>query len=87
MLVRATCFLATLACRCRCLCRTVLAFGIMPYSIRAVRLIIAYKKEYRAKYALYVKKRYMMGLWLLALACCIIRSAIFVAGDPDTYLR
>ncbi|CAN0065618.1 unnamed protein product, partial [Ectocarpus fasciculatus] len=62
-----------------------LAFGTAPYLGRAVRLVVAYNREYRAKYARFVRKERMVGGWMALTVGLTIRAATFFGDKPADY--
>lgn len=61
---------------------SVAAFAATPYFIRAVRLVVAYNREYRAKYARFLKRKLLMRGWAIACAAIAVRAILFFGEDP-----
>lgn len=60
-------------------CAQGLAAAVVPYSLRAVRLIVIYNTAYRIKYARYVKWVYLLRIWtVLATAILLVALLIFI---------
>ncbi|CAM9839738.1 unnamed protein product, partial [Ectocarpus fasciculatus] len=53
--------------------------------IRAVRLVIAYNRQYRLKYARFVKRKNALGLWAVASIGITLRAGLFFGTDPAHY--
>ncbi|CAB1107996.1 unnamed protein product [Ectocarpus sp. CCAP 1310/34] len=60
-------------------------FATTPYVIRAVRLVVAYNRKYRLKYARFVKRNYALGFWAVGCIGLTIRAGIFFGTDPAHY--
>ncbi|CAM9948192.1 unnamed protein product, partial [Ectocarpus sp. 13 AM-2016] len=60
-------------------------FSTTPYVIRAVRLVVAYNRKYRLKYARFVKRNYALGFWAVACMGLTIRAGMFFGTDPAHY--
>ncbi|CAM9668711.1 unnamed protein product, partial [Ectocarpus fasciculatus] len=57
----------------------------IPYFVRAVRLVIAYNRKYRLKYAKFVKRKHATGVLVLTSIGLTIRAGLFFGTDPAHY--
>ncbi|CAM9499242.1 unnamed protein product [Ectocarpus sp. 8 AP-2014] len=57
----------------------------MPYFVRAVRLVIAYDRKYRLKYAKFVKRKHATGVLVLTSIGLTIRAGLVFGDDPAHY--
>ncbi|CAB1110052.1 unnamed protein product [Ectocarpus sp. CCAP 1310/34] len=62
-------------------------FATTPYVIRAVRLVVAYNRKCRLKYARFVKRNHALGFGAVACIGLTIRAGIFFGTDPAHYSR
>ncbi|CAM9333328.1 unnamed protein product, partial [Ectocarpus sp. 8 AP-2014] len=53
--------------------------------IRAIRLVIAYNREYRLKYARFVKRKHALGFWAVISIGLTIRAGLSFGTDPAHY--
>lgn len=60
---------------------------MIPYSLRAVRLVVVYNASYRYKYASLVKWKRLVSIWLTLAAGIITTGLIVYFSKPDEYTR
>ncbi|CAN0434380.1 unnamed protein product, partial [Pylaiella littoralis] len=53
--------------------------------IRAIRLVVAYSRKYRVKYARFVKWNRLMGVWAAITIGFVIRAYFFSLQRPEHY--
>lgn len=64
-----------------------LAFAATPYLIRAIRVVVAYNRGARGRYARFVKWKPLMGVWVVTSAIYAIRGLFYFGNNPAHYSR
>ena len=68
-------------------CHAVIALAIAPYIIRAARLVVAFDRRHRRKYARFVKSTVTSRVWAATIVALFVRAAIFFGDKPEHYSR
>ena len=64
-----------------------IAVGLLPYSLRACRLVILYNTQYRLRYAQYVKPRNIAKILVVTGTGITISASLVLNSMPERYAR